>query len=84
MFIISSGDNVGDEPGLWSVASAIGTPASRSAATGGNCVSQKVVGPRQQHGNGTRTRHRVNAIGANILQMVATQGANSAASAAPC
>ena len=41
MFSISSGESVGDEPGLWSVAIAIGTPAARSAATGGSRVSRR-------------------------------------------
>mmetsp|Transcript_6416 Transcript_6416/g.26285 ORF Transcript_6416/g.26285 Transcript_6416/m.26285 type:complete len:340 (+) Transcript_6416:972-1991(+) len=40
MLSISSGDSVGDVPGLWSVASASGTPASRSAAIGGSWVSR--------------------------------------------
>ena len=41
MFSISSGESVGDEPGLWSVAIAIGTPAARKAATGGSRVSRR-------------------------------------------
>ena len=41
MLSISSGDSVGDEPGLWSVAMAIGTPAVRSASTGGTRVSRR-------------------------------------------
>ena len=41
MLIISSSDSAGDEPGLWSLAIAIGTPASRSAATGGSFVSRR-------------------------------------------
>ena len=36
------GETSGDEPGLHSVATAIGMPASRSAATGGNFVSRKM------------------------------------------
>ena len=41
MLSISSGESVGDEPGLWSVAIAIGTPAVRNAATGGSLVSRR-------------------------------------------
>ena len=41
MLSISSSDSVGDEPGLWSVAIAIGTPAARSACTGGSWVSRR-------------------------------------------
>ena len=41
MFSISSRLRQGDDPGLWSVAMAIGTPASRSAATGGSFVSRR-------------------------------------------
>jgi hypothetical protein len=41
MLSISSGESVGDEPGLWSVAIAIGTPAARNAATGGSLVSRR-------------------------------------------
>jgi len=42
MFIVSSGDARGDEPGLQSVASAMGTPYSRKASIGGACVSRNV------------------------------------------
>ena len=42
MFIVSNSEVSGDEPGLQSLASAIGTPARRSAATGGICVSRSV------------------------------------------
>ena len=41
MLSISSSESVGDEPGLWSVAIAIGTPAARSASTGGSFVSRR-------------------------------------------
>ena len=41
MFSISSSDSPGDEPGLWSLAMAIGTPASRSAWIGGSLVSRR-------------------------------------------
>ncbi len=40
MFIASSSEVIGEVPGLQSVASAIGTPAARSAATGGSLVSR--------------------------------------------
>ena len=42
MFIASSSEVIGEDPGLQSVATAIGTPAARSAATGGACVSRSV------------------------------------------
>ena len=41
MFNINSKDKPGEEPGLWSLAMAMGTPAARSAATGGRWVSRK-------------------------------------------
>ena len=37
---MSSGEVVGEVPGLQSVATAIGTPARRSASTGGSRVSR--------------------------------------------
>ena len=40
MFMTSKGDVRGEVPGLQSVASAMGTPAARSASTGGNRVSR--------------------------------------------
>ena len=40
MLSISSSDVVGEVPGLQSVATAIGTPRARNAASGGNCVSR--------------------------------------------
>jgi hypothetical protein len=40
MFIASSGEVSGEVPGLQSVATAIGTPARRSASTGGRRVSR--------------------------------------------
>ena len=42
MFIARSSEVIGEDPGLQSVATAIGTPAARSAATGGTCVSRRV------------------------------------------
>ena len=39
MFMASSSDVMGEEPGLQSVATAIGTPAFRKASTGGFCFS---------------------------------------------
>ena len=42
MLIISSRLSAGEVPGLWSVLMAIGTPALRSAAMGGRCVSRSV------------------------------------------
>ena len=42
MFMVSVSEVMGDDPGLQSVASAIGTPAARRAAMGGACVSRKV------------------------------------------
>ena len=42
MFSMSVGMTSGDVPGLASVATAVGTPASRSAAMGGNCVLPSV------------------------------------------
>jgi len=42
MFMASSGDVIGEESGLQSVASAIGTPARRNASTGGGVVSRSV------------------------------------------
>jgi len=41
MFMASSGDDSGEEPGLQSVAIAIRVPAARSAATGGACRSRR-------------------------------------------
>ena len=41
MLSISSGEVVGDVPGLQSVAIAIGTPLRRSASIGGSRVSRK-------------------------------------------
>ena len=40
MFRMSSSEEIGEVPGLQSVASAIGTPARRSASTGGRRVSR--------------------------------------------
>ena len=42
MFIASVSEVIGAEPGFMSVATAISTPASRKAATGGACVSRSV------------------------------------------
>ena len=42
MFIASSSEAIGDEPGLQSVATAIGTPCARKRAIGGACVSRSV------------------------------------------
>ena len=42
MFIASSGEVSGDDPGLQSVARAIGTPWRRIASTGGACRSRRV------------------------------------------
>ena len=42
MLIISSRLSAGEVPGLWSVETAIGTPAARSASTGGRWVSRSV------------------------------------------
>jgi hypothetical protein len=42
MFAISSRLRAGEVPGLWSVATAMDTPAARSAAMGGRCVSRSV------------------------------------------
>ena len=39
MFMARSSEVIGEEPGLQSVATAIGTPARRSASTGGFCFS---------------------------------------------
>jgi hypothetical protein len=41
MFIASRIDVSGEVPGLQSVATAIGTPAARSCATGGGVVSRR-------------------------------------------
>ncbi|MCY1558605.1 hypothetical protein D9M68_955560 [compost metagenome] len=41
MFIASSSEVIGEVPGLLSVATAIGTPAARKAATGGGVVSRR-------------------------------------------
>ena len=38
---MSGSESVGDVPGLWSVATARGTPAARKAATGGSFVSRR-------------------------------------------
>ena len=38
---LRGGESVGELPGLWSVAMAMGTPALRSAATGGSLVSRR-------------------------------------------
>jgi hypothetical protein len=40
-FIASRGETSGDVPGLQSVASAIGTPSSRSRSIGGGVESRK-------------------------------------------
>ena len=42
MLTMSSRLNAGEVPGLWSVDTAMGTPAARSAAIGGMWVSRKV------------------------------------------
>ena len=42
MVMATSNDPSGEEPGLQSVATAIGTPCSRSSPIGGNCVSRSV------------------------------------------
>jgi hypothetical protein len=42
MFMLKSSEDIGDEPGLQSVATAIGTPASRNASIGGATVSRNV------------------------------------------
>jgi hypothetical protein len=42
MWADSSSDRPGEVPGLWSVATAMGTPASRSAAMGGSFVSRSM------------------------------------------
>ena len=41
MFSINNSDKPGDEPGLWSLAMAIGTPCARSAEIGGSLVSRR-------------------------------------------
>ena len=41
MLSMSSGEVQGELPGLQSVDTAMGTPCSRSSATGGRCVSRK-------------------------------------------
>jgi hypothetical protein len=40
-FIAASSDGMGEVPGLQSVATAIGTPAARSAEMGGSRVSRR-------------------------------------------
>ena len=42
MFMAKGRLAMGEEPGLKSVATAIGTPAARKAAMGGLCVSRSV------------------------------------------
>ena len=42
MFIASSSEASGEEPGLQSLATAIGTPSARSRSTGGTRVSRRV------------------------------------------
>ena len=42
MFIAVRIDEIGELPGLQSVATAISTPAERKAAIGGTCVSLRV------------------------------------------
>jgi hypothetical protein len=42
MFIVSKSDVMGDDPGLQSLASAIGTAQSRRVDMGGACVSRNV------------------------------------------
>ena len=76
MLSISSGDSVGDEPGLWSVAMAIGTPAARRAATGGSLrLAQEVERAGQENGDGAGRRHRRDAVGADVFEVVARQRA---------
>ena len=85
MFSISSGESVGDEPGLWSVATAIGTPASRSASTGGSLrLAQEVERARQQHGDraGAAPSPRTPAS-LRYSRWSQDSAPNSAASAAP-
>ena len=42
MLAMSRRLSAGEVPGLWSVETAMGTPASRSAWMGGSCVSRSV------------------------------------------
>ena len=42
MLTMSNRLKAGEVPGLWSVDTAMGTPASRRAAMGGMCVSRSV------------------------------------------
>ena len=74
MFSISSSDSPGLEPGLWSVAIAIGTPASRSACTGGSLrLAQEVERAGQQHRDAAALRHRADAVGRQPFEVVAAQ-----------
>jgi hypothetical protein len=76
MFSISSSDSPGDEPGLWSLASAIGTPASRSACHRRQLgLAQEVEGAGQQHRHAAGGGHRTHAFGRQPFQVVAGQGA---------
>ena len=53
MLSISSGESVGDEPGLWSVAMAIGTPARAQRRDRRQLrLAQEVERAGQQHGDG--------------------------------
>jgi hypothetical protein len=76
MLIISSSDSTGDEPGLWSVAMAIGTRRRRAALHRRQPgFAQEVVGAGQQHGHGAGGAHRRDAVGRQVFQVVARQRA---------
>ena len=45
MFMASSSDVIGDDPGLQSVASAMATPCARNASIGGNWLSRSTLEP---------------------------------------
>ena len=77
IFSISSGESVGEVPGLWSVAIAIGTPASRRRRPAAAGLAQEVEGARQQHRDGAGPRHRLDAGLAQVLEVVAGQRAEA-------
>ena len=77
MLSASSSEVQGEVPGLQSVATAIGTPAARSSATGGGVrLAQREVGARQQNRDRARLASwRTHAVLAQILEMVGGQRA---------
>ena len=82
MFIASRSEVIGEEPGLQSVATAIGTPWARKAAIGGSLrFAQGVERARQHHRDRPRRRHRGRVGVVRVFEMIGGQRAERAASA---